>query len=112
MQRSSVCFARRDGKLRLDHINDRPDGARIGCASARQGNDRSESRPSDETAIEAAMNEHGTKYVGTSFAEDLIDESPDALLALSLDGRILAWNRGAELIFGYAAEDAVGRPID
>ena len=73
---------------------------------------RSESRPSDETAIEAAMNEHGTKYVGTSFAEDLIDESPDALLALSLDGRILAWNRGAEAIFGYTAVDAIGKPID
>jgi PAS domain S-box-containing protein len=73
---------------------------------------RSESRPSDETAIEAAMNEHGTKYVGTSFAEDLIDESPDALLALSLDGRILAWNRGAEAIFGYTAVVAIGKPID
>jgi hypothetical protein len=53
---------------------------------------RSESRPSDKTAIEGAMNEHGSTYAGTSFAEDLIDESPDALLALSLDGQILAWN--------------------
>ena len=58
------------------------------------------------------MTKHRGKYTGTSFAEDLIDESPDALLALSLDGRILAWNRGAETIFGYAAEDAVGKPID
>ncbi|HEV3372777.1 MAG TPA: PAS domain S-box protein, partial [Xanthobacteraceae bacterium] len=47
-----------------------------------------------------------------SFAQDLIDESPDALVALSLDGRILAWNRGAETIFGYAAAEAVGKPID
>jgi len=58
------------------------------------------------------MTKHRGKYTSTSFAEDLIDESPDALLALSLDGRILAWNRGAETIFGYAAEDAVGKPID
>src|ERR1700730_12525211 len=56
---------------------------------------------STETAIEDDMNEHGERHTGTSFAEDLIDESPDALLALSLDGRILAWNRGAEVIFGY-----------
>ena len=47
-----------------------------------------------------------------SFAQYLIDESPDALLALSLDGRILAWNRGAETIFGYAAAEAVGKAID
>jgi PAS domain S-box-containing protein len=58
------------------------------------------------------MTRQRQKYAGRSIAEDLIDESPDALLALSLDGRILAWNRGAEIIFGYAAEDAVGRPID
>ena len=58
------------------------------------------------------MTKHRGKYTSTSFAEDLIDESPDALLALSLDGRILAWNRGAETIFGYAAEDAVGKSID
>jgi PAS domain S-box-containing protein len=56
--------------------------------------------------------EHGAKYAGTSFAEDLIDESPDALLALSLEGRILAWNRGAEAIFGYTVEEAIGKPID
>jgi PAS domain S-box-containing protein len=58
------------------------------------------------------MTKQGQKSAGRSFAEDLIDESPDALLALSLDGRILAWNRGAELIFGYVAEEAVGKPID
>jgi PAS domain S-box-containing protein len=47
-----------------------------------------------------------------TFADDLINESPDALLALSLDGRILVWNRGAEAIFGYSAAEAVGTPID
>ena len=35
-----------------------------------------------------------------SFADELIEESPDALLALDLDGRMLSWNRGAERIFG------------
>ena len=49
---------------------------------------------------------------GGSFADDLIDESPDALLALSPDGRILVWNRGAEAIFGYSSAEAVGRVID
>jgi PAS domain S-box-containing protein len=66
----------------------------------------------DETAIEDVMNEQRAMHTGTSFAEDLIDESPDALLALSLDGRILSWNRGAEAIFGYTLEEAIGKPID
>ena len=47
-----------------------------------------------------------------NFADRLIDESPDALIALSVAGRVLSWNRGAETIFGYAAEEAVGRTLD
>jgi PAS domain S-box-containing protein len=47
-----------------------------------------------------------------SFAGLLVDESPDALLALSLDGRVLSWNRGAEAIFGYSCDEALGRMLD
>jgi protein-histidine pros-kinase len=47
-----------------------------------------------------------------SFADDLIHQSSDALLALSLHGQILVWNHGAETIFGYSATEAVGTPID
>src|SRR5689334_14083813 len=46
-----------------------------------------------------------------SFTE-LVDESPDALLALSLSGVVLFWNRGAEAIFGYSAAEAVGQQLD
>jgi hypothetical protein len=37
-----------------------------------------------------------------SFAALLVDEWPDALMALSVDGRICSWNRGAQAMFGYA----------
>jgi PAS domain S-box-containing protein len=50
--------------------------------------------------------------VAQSFAELLLDESPDALIALTLEGRIQFWNRAAHEMFGYTAEEAVGRPID
>jgi protein-histidine pros-kinase len=46
-----------------------------------------------------------------SLAERLVEEAPDALLALTLDGRIRSWNRGAEAIFGYARDEAVGRSL-
>ena len=49
---------------------------------------------------------------GSSFAELLIDESPDALIALSVDGRVRSWNRGARAMFGYSAEEAIGTAID
>jgi PAS domain S-box-containing protein len=40
------------------------------------------------------------------------DEAPDAAIAAkAVDGTVLYWNRTAELIFGYSAEEAVGRTI-
>src|SRR5882757_921667 len=47
-----------------------------------------------------------------SFSEVLIQESPDALIALSPDGRVLFWSRGAELVFGFAPAEAIGRQLD
>jgi protein-histidine pros-kinase len=41
----------------------------------------------------------------------LWDETPDAVLAVSQDGRVLHWNRAAEAIFGYAADEALGRSL-
>ncbi len=37
--------------------------------------------------------------------------SADAILGLDAAGRIESWNRGAELIFGYAPNEIVGRPL-
>lgn len=41
----------------------------------------------------------------------LVESSDDAILGKTLDGQITSWNRGAEVIFGYTAEEAVGKPI-
>jgi two-component system, LuxR family, sensor kinase FixL len=41
----------------------------------------------------------------------LIDSSDDAIIAKSLDGIILSWNRGAERMYGYSANEAIGRSI-
>jgi protein-histidine pros-kinase len=46
-----------------------------------------------------------------SLAERLVDHAPDALLVLTLDGTIRSWNRGAQSIFGYSRDEAVGRSL-
>jgi PAS domain S-box-containing protein len=40
---------------------------------------------------------------------EVVRRSSDAIIALEPDGTIQGWNRGAELIFGYSADEAVGK---
>lgn len=41
----------------------------------------------------------------------IVESSSDAIIGQNNDGIIVSWNRGAELLFGYAEEEAKGRPI-
>src|SRR6185503_16341268 len=47
-----------------------------------------------------------------AFTSALVQESPDALIALGLDGKILFWNHGAETIFGFSADEVIGRSLE
>jgi len=41
----------------------------------------------------------------------IVDYSDDAIIGKSLDGIIANWNKGAERLYGYSAEEIVGKPI-
>jgi len=41
----------------------------------------------------------------------MVEESDDAIMSKNLDGTVLTWNRGAERIYGYSAEEMVGQSI-
>jgi PAS domain S-box-containing protein len=41
----------------------------------------------------------------------IVDSSQDAIIGKNLDGIVTHWNKGAEHIYGYTAQEMIGKPI-
>lgn len=57
-------------------------------------------------ALERRRSTGATQWLAT-----IVETSDDAIISKYLDGTILTWNQGAERIFGYTAEEVIGKSV-
>lgn len=48
----------------------------------------------------------------THIYRDIVEQAPDGILYADREGVIRLWNQGAERIFGFSSEEAIGQTLD
>ncbi|WIM98770.1 PAS domain S-box protein [Actinoplanes oblitus] len=80
-----------------------------------------------EISLSAVQAQDGQTYVTSVLRDDtaqreaartrallasVVQSSHDAIVTTDLSGRVLSWNHGAELLYGFSAADMVGQSVD
>jgi PAS domain S-box-containing protein len=59
---------------------------------------------------ESSLNTHDDALQWAHLAA-VVESSVDAIVSMTLEGRVQSWNAGAVALFGYQADEMLGRPI-
>jgi PAS domain S-box-containing protein len=62
-------------------------------------------------AIKHDVTEQRTAQNAQAFLAAIVESSRDAIMTTTLDGLIRTWNRGAQAVFGYSAEEVMGKHV-
>ena len=72
---------------------------------------RSEGKPRGGASTKNQFENLRSPELAQYWLSAIIESADDAVISKTLEGIITSWNKGAERIFGYTADEVIGKPV-
>ncbi len=64
-----------------------------------------------DAALQPDIVESGRIEAKLTWIASLIESSDNAMISINLEGIITSWDKGAQRIYGFTADEAIGKPM-
>ncbi len=110
---SPMAVALREGQpvRGLEAIAERPDGTRVAFLAKPTPLQDASGRPVGAVIMLADISDRRDAERAAQQLSALVESAEDAILAKDINGVITSWNSGAQRLFGYTADEVIGKPV-